>query len=387
MPAPTTTTRTARASARARGARSWSRRTRRLWQRGALPDSRGGGDARSSSPWSPCSGSPGRLVRSCRSASWTRRTRATCRGPSSATRPAAARRAALRPVLERRRAERAGRPARPPRPRLPLARLRRRDARGGGPRLRGAARRHGLADARRGPSAPRPTGTAYSNAPDAQAYRDFVRAAARALRRRRRPRRRGRRSTPCRASTTGRSGTSRTSTARCGRRRTRAGQPLSPAIFTTLLNGAYEEIHAVGDEHGFDPVVIAGGLYRARSTRGVGPIRFLEEIARARAALRRPRLPPVPDGAVAGAAATARRRHGLPVDLASATSTACWPTSTGIWPGKDFPIWLTEFGWQSKPGAGRRPVRRRRGAAGGVPGRRDRPLPPPSPASRRWSGS
>jgi len=126
---------------------------------------------------------------------------------------------------------------------------------------------------------PTATGTAYSNAPDAQAYVDFVRAAAERY--------------AGGVDPDGEGGLDPLPRidhweiwnepnfyGALRPQKDERGRPLSPAIFATLLDGAYEEIHAVGDDAGFEPVVIAGGLYRARSTRGVGPIRFLEELAR-----------------------------------------------------------------------------------------------------------
>jgi hypothetical protein len=102
----------------------------------------------------------------------------------------------------------------------------------------------------------------------------------------------------------------------------------------------------VGEEHGFDPVVISGGLYRARSTRGIGPIRFLEELQRLGArfdALGFHPYPVVPslgleDGAGQGAtypSISVGNFDRLIADLER------------IWPGEDFPLWLTEFGWQT----------------------------------------
>jgi hypothetical protein len=119
-------------------------------------------------------------------------------------------------------------------------------------------------------------------------------------------------------------------------------------IFTTLLNDAYDEIHAVGDEHGFDPVVISGGLYRAKSTRGVNPIRFLEEIAALGArfdALGFHPYPTVPslgldDGATGGTVYPSISVGNFDRLIADVER---------IWPGEDFPLWLTEFGWQSNP--------------------------------------
>jgi hypothetical protein len=193
--------------------------------------------------------------------------------------------------------------------------------------------------------APGATGTAYSNAPDAQAYRDFVRAAAERYAGGVEPDGPGGLDPLPRVdhweiwNEPNFYGALRP-------QKDEHGLPISPATFTTLLNGAYDEIHAVGDEAGFDPVVISGGLYRARSTRGVGPIRFLEELARLGARFDALGFHPystVPslgleDGAGQGTVYPSISIGNFDLLLADLDR---------IWPDADFPLWLTEFGWQT----------------------------------------
>ena len=196
--------------------------------------------------------------------------------------------------------------------------------------------------------APGATGTAYSNAPDAQAYRDFVYAAAQRYAGGDDPDGEGGLDPLPRIDHWEIWNEPNFYGALRPQKDATTGQPLSPGIFTTLLNDAYDEIHAVGEEHGFDPVVISGGLYRAKSTRGVNPIRFLEEIAALGArfdALGFHPYPTVPslgldDGATGGTVYPSISVGNFDRLVADVER---------IWPGEDFPIWLTEFGWQSNP--------------------------------------
>jgi hypothetical protein len=193
--------------------------------------------------------------------------------------------------------------------------------------------------------APGATGQAYSNAPDPTAYRDFVRAAAERY-----------------AGGVDPDGDGPVGTlprvdhwevwnepnffGALRPQKDDAGQPVSPAIYAALLAGAYDELHAVGTVNGFDPVVISGGLYRARSTRGVGPIRFLEELQRLGARFDAMGFHPYPvvpslglqDGAGVGATYPS---------ISVGNFDRLLDDLDRIWPGEDFPLWLTEFGWQT----------------------------------------
>jgi hypothetical protein len=194
---------------------------------------------------------------------------------------------------------------------------------------------------------PDATGTAYSNAPDPTAYRDFVRAAAERY--------------AGGVDPDGAGGLPALPRidhweiwnepnfyGALRPQKDERGLPLSPAIFTTLLNDAYDELHAVGDAKGFDPVVLVGGLYRAKSTRGVAPIRFLEELAHLGARFDALGFHPYPTVPSLGLLDGAGQGTTYP-SISIGNFDRLLTDLDRIWPGQDFPIWITEFGWQSNP--------------------------------------
>jgi hypothetical protein len=130
----------------------------------------------------------------------------------------------------------------------------------------------------------------------------------------------------------------------------RKGRTLLSAIaYTRLLNGAYAEIKAVGRRYRFDPQVIGGALYRARSTKGVGPVAFMEAMRRLGARFDALSIHPyngiprlgIRDGAGVGT---------VWPNVAIGNFDRFLFEVNRLWRGRRFPVWITEFGWQTKTG-------------------------------------
>ncbi len=131
----------------------------------------------------------------------------------------------------------------------------------------------------------------------------------------------------------------------------RKGKKLLSAInYVKLLNAAYTEIKAAGRRVNARPQVIGGALYRALSTKGVGPIPFVQQMRKRNARFDVLSVHPYNGNA----------RLGIR-DGAGKLGTR-WPSvSIGnfqrfinevnrLWRGRKLPIWITEYGWQSKSG-------------------------------------
>ena len=125
---------------------------------------------------------------------------------------------------------------------------------------------------------------------------------------------------------------------------------LSAIAYTKLLNGAYAEIKAVGRRNGFQPQVVGGALYRQRSPKGVGPIAFMQAMKALGARFDVLSIHPY---------------NGIPrlgIHDGEPGKGTVWPNIAignfdrfqaevnRLWRGQRFPIWITEFGWQTKTG-------------------------------------
>jgi hypothetical protein len=130
----------------------------------------------------------------------------------------------------------------------------------------------------------------------------------------------------------------------------RKGRVLLSAInYTKLLNGAYAEIKRVGASTGVKNQVIAGALYRARSVKGVGPIAFMQVMKQRGAKFDVLSIHPyngipklgVRDGAGVGT---------VWPNIAIGNFDRFQSEVNRLWFGKKFPIWITEYGWQTKTG-------------------------------------
>jgi hypothetical protein len=127
------------------------------------------------------------------------------------------------------------------------------------------------------------------------------------------------------------------------------GVPLSAINYTKLLNGAYDELSRVEDDYGVDQQVIGGALYRQRSPKGIGPIAFMETMQARGAKFDVLSIHPyngipnlgIRDGAGVGT---------VWPNVAIGNFDRYLAEVNRLWPGKRFPIWITEFGWQTKTG-------------------------------------
>ncbi len=124
---------------------------------------------------------------------------------------------------------------------------------------------------------------------------------------------------------------------------------LSATNYVKLLNGAYTEIRNAGKRYGVKPQVIGGALYRARSTKGVGPIAFMQEMRKRNARFDVlsvhpyngvPRLG-IKDGAGVGT---------VWPNMAIGNFQRFLNEVNRLWRGRKLPIWITEYGWQTKTG-------------------------------------
>jgi hypothetical protein len=129
----------------------------------------------------------------------------------------------------------------------------------------------------------------------------------------------------------------------------RGAELLSAINYVKLLNGAYTELSRIEDDYGVQHVVIGGALYRQRSPKGIGPIAFME-VMRARGAkfdvLSIHPYNGIPNLGI-------RDGDGVGTvwpNIAIGNFDRFMGEVNRLWPGKRFPIWITEFGWQTKTG-------------------------------------
>jgi hypothetical protein len=130
----------------------------------------------------------------------------------------------------------------------------------------------------------------------------------------------------------------------------RKGRILLSAInYTKLLNAAYAEIKRVGRTENVQFNVIGGALYRQRSTKGVGPVAFMQEMRRRNARFDVLSIHPyngvprlgIRDGAGVGT---------VWPNIAIGNFHRFQNEVNRLWRGQRFPIWITEYGWQTKTG-------------------------------------
>jgi hypothetical protein len=125
---------------------------------------------------------------------------------------------------------------------------------------------------------------------------------------------------------------------------------LTSAInYTKLLNAAYAEIKAVGKKYRFRPQVIGGALYRQRSPKGVGPIAFMQAMKARKARFDVLSIHPyngIPRLGIRDGAGVGTRWP----NIAIGNFDRFLREVNRLWRGKRFPVWITEYGWQTKTG-------------------------------------
>jgi hypothetical protein len=128
----------------------------------------------------------------------------------------------------------------------------------------------------------------------------------------------------------------------------RRGRVLVSAInYVKLLNGAYAEIRSAGGRYGIRPQIVGGALYRARSPKGVGPVAFMAEMRRLGARFDALSVHPyngVPRLGIRDGAGVGTRWP----DLSIGNFQRFLNQVNRLWRGRRLPIWITEYGWQTK---------------------------------------
>jgi hypothetical protein len=127
------------------------------------------------------------------------------------------------------------------------------------------------------------------------------------------------------------------------------GVALSAIAYVKLLNGAYAEIKAVGKRYKFKNQVIGGALYRQLSAKGVGPIGFMGVMKARGAKFDVLSIHPyngIPNLGI-------RDGDGVGTvwpNIAIGNFDRFLSEVNRLWRGQRFPVWITEYGWQTKTG-------------------------------------
>jgi len=131
----------------------------------------------------------------------------------------------------------------------------------------------------------------------------------------------------------------------------RKGRTLVSAInYTRLLNGAYAEIKAVGRRYEFESQVIGGALYRQRSPKGVGPVAFMQAMKARGARFDVLSIHPYNGIPRLGIHDGEPGRGTVWPNIAIGNFGLFQAEVNRLWRNQRFPIWITEFGWQTKTG-------------------------------------
>ncbi len=127
------------------------------------------------------------------------------------------------------------------------------------------------------------------------------------------------------------------------------GVPLAANAYVKLLNGAYAEIKAVGKRYSFKSQVLGGALYRQLSAKGIGPIGFMGVMKARGAKFDVLSIHPyngIPNLGIRDGDGVGTRWP----NIAIGNFDRFLSEVNRLWRGKRFPVWITEYGWQTKTG-------------------------------------
>jgi hypothetical protein len=128
------------------------------------------------------------------------------------------------------------------------------------------------------------------------------------------------------------------------------GVPLSAINYVKLLNGAYDELSRIEDDYGLDETVVGGALYRQRSPKGIGPIAFMEVMRQRGARFDVLSIHPYNGIPRLGIHDGEPGRGTVWPNIAIGNFDRFQDEVNRLWRNQRFPIWITEFGWQTKTG-------------------------------------
>ena len=125
--------------------------------------------------------------------------------------------------------------------------------------------------------------------------------------------------------------------------------PLAANAYVKMLNGAYAEIKAVSKRYHFQSQVLGGALYRQLSAKGIGPIGFMGVMKARGAKFDVLSIHPyngIPNLGIRDGDGVGTRWP----NIAIGNFDRFLSEVNRLWRGQRFPVWITEYGWQTKTG-------------------------------------
>lgn len=125
----------------------------------------------------------------------------------------------------------------------------------------------------------------------------------------------------------------------------RHGRYVAARNYARMLDSVQRAIHAVAAAGGYQVIVAGGSLAPRAGRNGLAPITFLRRLARSHPRLDAVSVHPYPN---LNRVPIARDSTAAP-DVSMRNIDAFLGVVDELWPKRHLRIWVTEFGWQSKP--------------------------------------